>query len=139
FSADCLLDLAPGVLPVHAGPGDGPADRAGGKRRRAHRGTGDFEQAMKPFRYVVLGLMLIGLLGARPWSVYAHDGHDHESLAGEAVEEVEHAVEHEFEAWEHVVDTHIWHIIDTGHVEVHLWKLGPFQITKFMILELIAA
>jgi F-type H+-transporting ATPase subunit a len=42
---------------------------------------------------------------------------------------------------EHVLDTDVWVIFDTlfGGVRVRLWNIYGFQITKFMLLELIAA
>ncbi len=46
--------------------------------------------------------------------------------------------------FEHVMDTQKWHIIENWNVHFHLPKFniplyGEFQITKFMILELLAA
>lgn len=41
--------------------------------------------------------------------------------------------------FEHVMDSAFFHFFESGHVEIKLWKVGPFQLTKFMVLELIAA
>src|SRR5438876_11596676 len=46
--------------------------------------------------------------------------------------------------FEHVMDTSEWHFFESFHARIHLPKIylplyGDFQITKFMILELVAA
>ena len=49
---------------------------------------------------------------------------------------------HEPSAFHHVQDTATWELFPSlfGHpVEIHLPKIFGFQVTKFMILELLAA
>src|SRR5207253_1683393 len=46
--------------------------------------------------------------------------------------------------FEHVMDTSAWHFFESLDVHIHLPKIhlpfyGDFQITKFMVLELLAA
>src|SRR5262249_21248473 len=40
---------------------------------------------------------------------------------------------------EHVADTKDWHLFETKGIEIHLPRVAGVQITKFMVLELIAA
>jgi F-type H+-transporting ATPase subunit a len=40
---------------------------------------------------------------------------------------------------DHVMDSSVIHFFETLHLELHLPKIGGFQITKFMVLEVIAA
>ena len=42
-------------------------------------------------------------------------------------------------AFDHVMDTKHWEILESQHWHFYLPKVGPFQITKFMIMELLAA
>ena len=51
----------------------------------------------------------------------------------------EAAGHHEPTAIEHVLDSDTWHLFMSFGPEIHLPKVFGFQITKFMILELIAA
>lgn len=41
--------------------------------------------------------------------------------------------------FDHVMDQKHWHFFETQGIELHLPAIGPFHITKFMILELVAA
>src|SRR5262249_2158920 len=41
--------------------------------------------------------------------------------------------------FEHVLDTTDWHLIDAWNISIHLPKIFGLQITKFMVLQLIAA
>ena len=41
--------------------------------------------------------------------------------------------------FEHVLDTTEWHIVESWNITIHLPKIFGFQITKFMVLQLIAA
>ena len=41
--------------------------------------------------------------------------------------------------FEHVLDTDEWHIVDCWNISIHLPKIFGFQITKFMVLQLLAA
>ncbi len=42
-------------------------------------------------------------------------------------------------AFDHVMDTKHWEILESQHWHFHLPRVGGFQITKFMLLQLIAA
>jgi F-type H+-transporting ATPase subunit a len=44
-----------------------------------------------------------------------------------------------FNPFDHVMDTHEWEFIETFHWNVKLPLIGDFQITKFMILQVVAA
>src|SRR3954447_15141060 len=46
--------------------------------------------------------------------------------------------------FDHVMDTHKWHLVENWGLHFHLPKIpipfyGDFQITKFMVLEVVAA
>ena len=41
--------------------------------------------------------------------------------------------------FDHVMDSKHWHVMESQHWELHLPKIGPLQISKFMILQLITA
>jgi F-type H+-transporting ATPase subunit a len=54
--------------------------------------------------------------------------------------EIQHDVEEEKSALTHVLDTHHWELFDSfGPPHIELPKIFGFQITKFMVLELLAA
>ena len=41
--------------------------------------------------------------------------------------------------FDHVMDSKHWHVMESQHWEYHLPKIGSFQLTKFMLLQLLTA
>ncbi len=95
------------------------------------------------WRLAVVALLGLGLaVGA----AYAGDGHKGPAEHGDAHKaagkhDAKHDAAHDkHDPLEHVMDTSEWEIFPTAHLAIHLPDQGQFRrITKFMILEVIAA
>src|SRR5437870_5664074 len=106
-------------------------------------------------RYLLALPVVLALVAGLPWDCAAQE-HDHGKEEKPAAVDHKHdhdapkdgahpAKKKEPSAMEHVLDTEIWHLFDTvwpQHIHLPAIPLPfgyEFQITKFMVLEVIAA
>jgi F-type H+-transporting ATPase subunit a len=86
---------------------------------------------------IIRHILIASLFGVLPLcAAHAANEPAHTPHPTGAAEAAKHE-EHKESAWDHVTDAHEVHL--PGHLKLRLWTIGEFQLTKFMILELIAA
>lgn len=86
--------------------------------------------------------LLFGILTARliASEVAAADAKDKEAgKHEEKASDHKKVAKKDVNPFEHVMDSDAFHLFETGHIQIKLFSIGSFQLSKFMVLELMAA